>query len=179
MKYRNVQISSVAALVMSLLGAAFFALGRVIFGVGGWLAFFTLPAGGIVVLALLVLWLIPVRTPKEDEGGGTYKALGWRESWAFIAVTVFLFLAGFFLVDYGDTDESVKSAFTQIVGRWALDLSSILFWLSVFGVIASYVIGVVVSVKGQKVADEDQAQSSGPGDLDEANLGEDLSQDEP
>ncbi|WP_175974513.1 hypothetical protein [Corynebacterium sp. Marseille-Q2823] len=45
--------------------------------------------------------------------------------------------------------------------------------------IASYVIGVVVSVKGQKVADEDQAQSSGPGDLDEANLGEDLSQDEP
>ena len=79
MKYRNVQISSVAALVMSLLGAAFFALGRVIFGVGGWFAFFTLPIGGIVVLALLVLWLIPVRTPMEDEGGGTYKAFGWRE----------------------------------------------------------------------------------------------------
>ncbi|KXU17688.1 hypothetical protein WM41_1725 [Corynebacterium simulans] len=45
MKYRNVNISSVAALVMSLLGAAFFALGRVIFDVGGWAAFFSIPAG--------------------------------------------------------------------------------------------------------------------------------------
>ena len=178
MKYRNVQISSVAALVMGLLGAAFFALGRVIFDVGGWLAFFTLPVGGIVVLALLVLWLIPVRIPMEDEAGGTYKAFGWRESWAFIAVTVFLFLAGFFIVDLADTDESVKSAFTQIVGRWALDLSSVLFWISVFGVIASYVIGVVVSVKGRNAADEDQTPSSDPEDLNEANLGEKLGQGE-
>ncbi len=179
MKYRNVQISSVAALVMSLLGAAFFALGRVIFGVGGWAAFFSIPAGGIVAVALLGLWWIPVRSVKEEPEAGTYKAFGWRESWAFIAVTVFLFLAGFFMVDLGDTDESVKSAFTQIVGRWALDLSSVLFWISAFGVIASYVIGVVVSVKGRNAADEGQTQSSGPKDLDEANPGEDLGQDEP
>ena len=40
-----------------------------------------------------------------------------RLSWSFIAVTVFLFLAGFFMVDTGDTEERVKSAFTQFVGR--------------------------------------------------------------
>ncbi|MHB0833594.1 MAG: hypothetical protein ACYCDI_00005, partial [Corynebacterium aurimucosum] len=96
MKYRNVSISSVAALVMSLVGAAFFALGRVIFDVGGWAAFFSIPAGGFIAIALLGLWLIPVRSVKEDAEAGTYKAFGWRESWAFIAVTVFLFLAGFF-----------------------------------------------------------------------------------
>ncbi|WP_293770636.1 hypothetical protein [uncultured Corynebacterium sp.] len=72
----------------------------------------------------------------------------------------------------------MKSAFTQIVGRRALDLSSALFWISVFGVIASYVIGVVVSVKGRNSADEGQAQSSGLEDLGE-DLGDDLGYDEP
>lgn len=174
MKYRNVHISSVAALVMSLVGAAFFAVGRVIFDVGGWAAFFSIPAGGLVGVALLGLWLIPVRSVKEAPEAGTYKVFGWRESWSFIAVTVFLFLAGFFMVDLGDTDESVKSAFTQIVGRWALELSAILFWLCVLGVIVSYIIGVVVAVKGRKAADEDPTQSSNP-----ENPGEDLGQDEP
>ncbi len=162
MKYRNVHISSVAALVMSLVGAAFFAVGRVIFGVGGWLALFSIPAGGIMAVALLGLWFIPVRIVKEDAGSGTYKALGWPESWAFIVVTVFLFLAGFFMVDGGDTVESGKSAFSQIVGRWALDLSVILFWPCVLGVIVSYIVGVVVAVKGRKAAAEDPTQSSNP-----------------
>lgn len=80
MKYRNVHISSVAALVMSLLGAAFFAVGRVIFDVGGWAAFFSIPAGRIVAIALLGLWFIPVRSVTEDAEAGTYKAFGWRES---------------------------------------------------------------------------------------------------
>lgn len=173
MKYRNVHISSVAALVMSLVGAAFFAVGRVIFDVGGWAVFFSIPAGGLAAVALLGLWIIPVRSVKEGAGAATYKAFGPRESWAFIAVTVFLFLAGFFMVDLGDTDESVKSAFTQIVGRWALELSAILFWLCVLGVIVSYIIGVVVAVKGRKAADEDPTQSSNP-----ENPGEDLGQGE-
>ena len=172
MKYRNVHISSVVALVLSLLGAAFFAVGRVIFDVGGWAAFFSIPAGGIVAIALLGLWFIPVRSVKEDAEDGTAKAFGCRESWSFIAVTVFLFLAGFFMVDLGDTDESVKSAFTQIVGRWALDLSAILFWLCVLGVIVSYIVGVVMAVKGRRAAAEGPTQSSNP-----ENLGEDLGQD--
>ena len=138
MKYRNVNISSVAALVLSLLAAAFFALGRAMFGVSGWFAFISVPAGLIVAVALVGLWSIPVGIVKEHPESGSYKASGWRESWAFIAVAVFLFLAGIFMVDSGDTDESVKSVFTQFVGRWALELSAALFWLCVLGVIASY-----------------------------------------
>ncbi|MDK8307413.1 hypothetical protein QP866_11925 [Corynebacterium imitans] len=61
MNYRNVRLNSVAALVLGLLGVAFFALGWVMFGV-----------------------------------------VGRRESWAFFAVAVFLFLAGFFMVDGGE-----------------------------------------------------------------------------
>lgn len=152
MKYRNVRINSVTALILSLSGAAFFALGRTMFGVGGWFVFFSIPAAGIVAVAFLCLWLIPVRRVKERAEAGPYKAFGWRESWAFIAVTAFLFLAGFFMVDAGDTEESVKSAFTQIVRRWALELSSILFWLCALGVIVSYVVGVVVAVKGRRSA---------------------------
>ncbi|WP_288873834.1 hypothetical protein [uncultured Corynebacterium sp.] len=158
MNHRNVQISSVAALVLSLLGVAFFALGRVLFGVGGWFVFISVPAGVIVAVALVGLWSIPVRSVKEgpetgtETGPGTrpHKVFGWRESWAFIAITVFLFLAGFFMVDGGDTEESVKSVLTLIVGRWALELSALLFWLCVLGVIVSYIVGVVVSVKGRK-----------------------------
>lgn len=156
MKYRDVQITPVTALVMSLLGAVFFALGRVIFGVGGWFVFFSVPAGAIVAVALLGLWFIPVRSVKEGPEGRPQKVFGQRESWAFIAVTVFLFLAGIFIVDTGDTEESVKSVFTLFVGRGALELSSILFWLCVLGMIVSYIVGVVVAILGRKggVADD-------------------------
>ena len=47
-------------------------------------------------------------------------------------------------------------------------------WLSVLGVIASYIVGVVVAVKGRKAVAEDPTQSSRP-----ENLGEELGQGEP
>ena len=150
MNYRNVRINSVAALVLSLFGTAFFAFGRMFFGVGGWLIFYSIPAGLFVALLLLALWFIPVRSVKEGPGAGPFKSFGWRESWAFIAVTVFLVLAGFFMVDTGDTEESVNSVFTKLVGRSASELSSTLCLLSVLGAIVSYIVGVVVSVKGRK-----------------------------
>ncbi|MBU5655713.1 MAG: hypothetical protein ACYCDI_00010 [Corynebacterium aurimucosum] len=68
----------------------------------------------------------------------------------------------------------MKSAFTQIVGRWALELSAVLFWLCVLGVIVSYIVGVVLAVKGRNAVAEDLAQSPGP-----ENLGEDGGQDTP
>lgn len=58
---RDVRLNSVAALVLGLLGVAFFALEWVMFGV-----------------------------------------VGRRESWAFFAVAMFLFPAGFFMVDGGE-----------------------------------------------------------------------------
>ena len=74
---------------------------------------------------------------------------------------MFLFLAGFFMVDTGDTEESVKSVFTQLVGRRALDLSSTLCLLCVLGVIVSYIVGVVVAVKGRKGEIQDRGQDRG------------------
>ena len=150
MNYRNVRINTVAALVLSLSAAAFFAFGRLFFGVGGWLIFYSIPAGLFVALLLIALWFIPVRGGKAGLEAGLFKSFGWRESWAFIAVTVFLFLSGFFMVDFGDTEDSIKSVFTQLVGLWALDLSWILCLLSILGVVVSYIVGVVVSAKGRK-----------------------------
>ncbi|WP_201614562.1 hypothetical protein [Gulosibacter hominis] len=160
MSYRNVHISSAAALVLSLLGTAFFAMGRIMFGAGGWMVLFSLPVGLIVAVALIGLWCIPVRSVKERP----YKTFGWRESWAFIAMTVFLFLAGFFIVDGGDTQESVKSAFTVFVGREALELSSLLFLLCGLGVIVSYIVGVVVAVIGRRDAAKERTSLSGSAD---------------
>ena len=150
MYYRIVRIYFVAALVLSLFGTGCFAFGGMFFGVGGWLIFYSIPAGFFVALLLIALWFIPVRSAKEGPGAGPFKSFGWRESWAFIAVTVFLFLAGFFMVDTGYTEESVNSVFTQLVGRSASELSSTLCLLSVLGVVVSYIVGVVVSVKGRK-----------------------------
>ena len=44
----------------------------------------------------------PETGPETGPETRQYKAFGWRESWAFIAVTVFLSLAGFFMVDGGE-----------------------------------------------------------------------------
>lgn len=62
---RNVRINSVVAVVLSLLGTAFFALGRILFGMGGWLVFYSVPAGILAALALLALWFISVRHVKD------------------------------------------------------------------------------------------------------------------
>ena len=162
MNFRNVQLNSVAALVLSLLGAAFFALGRVMFEVVGWMVLFSVPVGAIAALLLLGLWFVPVRSAKEGQGAGSSKTFGWRDSWAFIAVTVFLFLAGFFIVDGGDTEDSVNSVFTLLVGRGALDLSWILFLLCFLGAIVSYIVGLVVAVKGRIKDAEDRVSHPGP-----------------
>ena len=115
-----------------------------------------------MAVALVCLWSIPVRIVKEYPESGPYKAFGWRESWAFIAVTVFLFLAGFFMVDFGDTEDSVNSVFTVFVGPWALKLSGTLFYLCVIGAFASYIAGIVVAVDGRKGAVNGETSMSGP-----------------
>ncbi|OFT73702.1 hypothetical protein HMPREF3104_11780 [Corynebacterium sp. HMSC30G07] len=170
MNYRNARINSVAALVLSLSAAAFFslsaaaffALGRVLFGVGGLMMLYSVPIGALAALLLLGLWFVPVRSVKEGPETGSSKTFGWRESWAFIAVTVFLFLAGFFIVDGGDTEDSVNSVFTLLVGRGALDLSWILFLLCFLGAIVSYIVGLVVAVKGRIKDAEDRVSHPGP-----------------
>ena len=162
MNYRNVQLNSVAALVLSLLGVAFFALGRIMFGVGGWMVLYSVPIGAIAALLLFGLWFVPVRIVNEGPETGSSKTFGWGESWAFIAVTVFLFLAGFFMVDGGDTEDSVNSVFTLLVGQKATELSAILCGLCLLGAIVSYIVGLVVAVKGRMRAAEDQVSFPGP-----------------
>lgn len=161
MNYRNVQLNSVVALVLSLLGVAFFTLGRLLFQVIGIMVLLTVPVGWIAALLLLGLWFIPVRSTKEGLGAWLSKTFGWRESWAFIAVTVFLFLSGFFMVDGSDQD-SAKSVFTQLVGLWALDLSSILCLLCFLGAIVAYIVGLVVALKGRIKDAEDRVSYPGP-----------------
>ncbi|WP_034987025.1 hypothetical protein [Corynebacterium jeikeium] len=96
MNLKGFQLDTFLALVMALGSAAFLALGRMLFGALGWYIFVTIPLSFVFAGGLYVLWKIPVRIDVEDSSGVSHKVFGWRESWAFIIVSAFLVLTGFF-----------------------------------------------------------------------------------
>lgn len=150
MNLKGFQLDTFLALVMALSSAAFLALGRMLFGALGWYIFVTIPLSFVFAGGLYVLWKIPVRIDVEDSSGVSHKVFGWRESWAFIIVSAFLVLTGFFLVDFTDVEEDTKSMFTVLVGRRAKLISEVLCLLSFVGAIVSYIVALVVAIKGRK-----------------------------
>lgn len=152
MNLKNFQIDAVAALIMSFGAAAFFGIGRFLVGAEGWFIFMTLPASIVIAVLLLALWTILVRIDTTDSSGASHKVFGWQESWSLIATSTFLFLAGFFLVDFTDVAYSEKSVFTLFVGQRANDVSEVLFLISCVGAGVSYIVGFVAAVRGRIVA---------------------------
>lgn len=153
MNLKGFQLDTFLALVMALGSAAFLALGRMLFGALGWYIFVTIPLSFVFAGGLYVLWKIPVRIDVEDSSGVSHKVFGWRESWAFIIVSAFLVLTGFFLVDFTDVEEDTKSMFTVLVGRRAKLISEVLCLLSFVGAIVSYIVALVVAIKGRKTSE--------------------------
>jgi hypothetical protein len=153
MNLKGFQLDTFLALVMALGSAAFLALGRMLFGALGWYMLVTIPLSFVFAGGLYVLWKIPVRIDVEDSSGVSYKVFGWRESWGLIIVSAFLVLTGFFLVDFTDVEEDTKSMFTVLVGRRANKISEVLCLLSFVGAIVSYIVALVVAIKGRKTSE--------------------------
>lgn len=124
-----------------------------LFGVLGWYMLVTISLSFVFAGGLYVLWKIPVRIDVEDSSGVSHKVFGWRESWAFIIVSAFLVLTGFFLVDFIDVEEGTKSMFTVLVGRRAKLISEVLCLLSFVGAVVSYIVALVVAIKGRKTSE--------------------------
>lgn len=153
MNLKGFQLDTFLALVMALGSAAFLGLGRMLFGALGWYMLVTIPLSFVFAGGLYVLWKIPVRIDVEDSSGVSHKVFGWRESWAFIIVSAFLVLTGFFLVDFTDVEEDTKSMFTVLVGRRANKISEVLCLLSFVGAVVSYIVALVVAIKGRKTSE--------------------------
>lgn len=158
MTLKGFQLDTFLALVMALGSAAFLGLGRMLFGALGWYMFVTIPLSLMFAFALYVLWKGPVRIDVEDSSGVSHKVFGWRESWGLTIVSAFLVLTGFFLVDFDDTDHGAKSMFTVLVGRQAIKISEVLCLLSFVGAVVSYVVALVVAIRGRR------SDSAGGGD---------------
>lgn len=153
MNLKGFQLDTFLALVMALGSAAFLGLGRMLFGALGWYMLVTIPLSFVFAGGLYVLWKIPVRIDVEDSSGVSHKVFGWRESWGLIIVSAFLVLTGFFLVDFTDVEEDTKSMFTVLVGRRANKISEVLCLLSFVGVVVSYIVALVVAIKGRKTSE--------------------------
>lgn len=153
MNLKGFQLDTSLALVMVLGSAAFLGVGRMIFGALGWYMLVTFPLSFVFAVALYILWKVPVHIDAEDSSGVSHKVFGWRESWAFIIVSAFLVLTGFFLVDITDVEEDTKSMFTVLVGRQANKISEVLCLLSFVGAVVSYIVALVVAIKGRKTSE--------------------------
>ena len=89
-------------------------LGRALFGSYGWgtiIYFFTVAP--ILLVSLLILGFL-VKVNKTPDGRGY---LSIYDSSLLTALYTAVFLHGFFIVDGGDTEESLNSVATKILGK--------------------------------------------------------------
>lgn len=89
-------------------------IGRAMFGSFGWgtiIYFFTVAP--ILLISLLILGFL-VKTRKAADGKSY---LGLVDSSLLTMLYATVFLHGFFLVDGGDTEESLNSVATKILGK--------------------------------------------------------------
>jgi hypothetical protein len=85
--------------------------GRVAFGAYGWFLVLMLYVVPFLFLAMLMTTVLSFRRSTPPRSLTRSQALAQLTMWA--AMVGF----GFFLVDFGDVDNSDLSAFTQVVGR--------------------------------------------------------------
>jgi hypothetical protein len=95
-------------------------IGRSLFGVGGWDVLFTFfIVAPILLISMLVIGLL-ISGRSDVKASGLVSPLDAR---LLTALYLSIFIFGFFLVGGGDTEESVKSVATQLLGGQFLDAS--------------------------------------------------------
>jgi len=91
--------------------------GRIFFGAGGWFLLILLYVLPFVLVALVITTVLGFTL------SGRPRALTRSQAIVHLVVWAAMFAFGFFLVDFGDMEDSDVSAFTQVVGRNDVTLS--------------------------------------------------------
>ncbi|MDT0201617.1 hypothetical protein [Nocardioides sp. AE5] len=119
--------------------------GRAFFGAGGWF-FLILPifAGPVVLVILIAHVVLTLTTPRRPRTFTTAEVAAHATLWSG------LLGFGFFLVDGGDTDDSIGSAFTQVAGDSWQDLSAALSLTSTAVVVAGWAAVIVTAILARR-----------------------------
>ena len=128
---------------MTILLPAWLLVGRALLGSLGWLTlimFFTVAPA--VLLGMIVLTIVTLRNKQVRATG----RVSYWHALTTMAFYLLFILFGFFLVDGGDTEESIASAASHIFGSGFIAVSSLL--ALTFGIIAliSGVAALVVAI---------------------------------
>lgn len=129
-----------------LLAALWVGMGRILFGVFGWMAFITLffMAPIVVVYGIILAIVAAVRQQHH-----MYRQRGPFKLWLLITL-VALFCVGFFMPDAGDTKDSGASALSVLLmDRTSPDLiglSGVLAGWAVFFAVVAAVVTMVMAV---------------------------------
>jgi cell division protein FtsW (lipid II flippase) len=132
-------------LLAFVLAAAWVGVGRLVFGVFGWMAFITLfMFAPIVVVYGLVLTIIASIRQRTYR----YRRRGPFVLW-LTATLIALFCVGFFMPDGGDTPESIGSALSVVLldrtNSAYIGVSSVLAMWSIFAVIFTSIVTFVLA----------------------------------
>lgn len=100
-------------------------IGRIVFGVGGWFVLLLLVS---VVPVLLIAFL--VTTILAFTQPGRPRALTTGQAWAQIVTWLGLLVAGAFMIDFADNDDSQRSLLTQAFG-YSDDLYDLSFLITI------------------------------------------------
>jgi hypothetical protein len=103
--------------------------GRLFFNAGGWFMIMMVAAVPFLLLGLLLTTVFAFR------GSDKPHALSTSQAWAHLLTWAGMLAFGFFIVDFGDVDESDRSVFTQLVGRNDATLSTSWTLTAVSGVV--------------------------------------------
>lgn len=129
----------IAMIPVNLIMLAWVWFGRLFFGAGGWFLLILLYVLPFAFLALGLTTLLGfLRSPSP-------KALTRSQAITQLTVWGGMWVLGFFLVDFGDADNSDLSAFTQVVGRNDVTLG-ISWTLAIAGALVAVVAWVVLLV---------------------------------
>ena len=122
-------------------------IGRAFFGAGGWwILLFLFTVVPVLAVALTVTTILAF-TQRQPKATGR---LTIGQFWCLIGVWASMFLFGFFVVDFGDTKESERSAFTLFTGRAGLEASNALSVIFFFVTIVGYFGLLVLLITGQQ-----------------------------
>lgn len=129
-----------AMIPVNLLMLVWVWIGRLVFGAGGWFILILLMALPFLLVALLATTLLGFL------GSDRPRALTRSQAITHLVMWGAMLCFGFFLVDFGDMDESDLSAFTQVVGRndATLSISWVLAALSVVVTVGAWVVLLVL-----------------------------------
>lgn len=138
---------------VNLLLLAWVWFGRIFFGAGGWFLLILLYVLPFVVLALLLTTVLGFTLP------GRPRALTRSQAAAHLVLWGAMLGFGFFLVDFGDMEDSDVSAFTQLVGRndATLWISWTMTAVCTVGIVVAWIVLLVLLVAQRRSSSARQA----------------------